>query len=600
MPDRPGVMAQVPEDMSPGACPRGGAALLAALALPLLAAFPYAEATRNANERPRLLQAASLVERGSWRIDGLGLDPGPDVARAPSGALYPNKPPGTSVVAALGYALARATAGAEEGGVSGGTGGRAGAREQAAGEPGSGSMSEGTGDGASANGGAGRSGSVSKDMSEGAGRRGPTLRAVTWWARLLGGVLPTLVLCGLLWRSLAPRFGARAAALAIGLYALATPAAAYAHLLYGHQLAACLLWAGLLALVRAREAGRPGLAALGGALAGAAVLVEYTAAFAGLAAAGLVIGLVRARQWATAAAATAGALVPAGLLMAYHAAVFGGPLKTGYHHSATAAFAEKHGEGLLGLVGPSWQAIQTHALSLASGLCGWAPLWLVAVWGLGKMARETGDRGQVLRARLELAAFAAVLLACVSLNFEGGWRVGPRYAVVVLPALALGWAAVAARALAGPPRSWAATLGLGAAAALASWSLAINGLAANLWPHFDLTNVNQPVPEVLLPLWRAGFAPYTLTGLLGAPGIGIGWIVAAAIAGALVLATPRALGVRGRAAVIVGTLAGLGLVAATRALPQHPRSAANLRYIQKVWEPPRSGAAAASERIVVR
>ncbi|MCY1007621.1 hypothetical protein OV079_19115 [Nannocystis pusilla] len=134
-----------------------------------------------------------------------------------------------------------------------------------------------------------------KDMSQGSGSGGPTLRAVTWWARLFGGVLPTLALCGLLWRSLAPAYGARAAALAIGLYALATPAAAYAHLLYGHQLAACLLWAGLLLLVRAREQGRPGPAALGGALAGSAVLVEYTAAFAGLAAAGLVLGLLRAR-----------------------------------------------------------------------------------------------------------------------------------------------------------------------------------------------------------------------------------------------------------------------------------------------------------------
>ena len=557
MPERPGVMGQVPEDMSPRACPRGGAALLAALALLLLAAFPYAEATRNANERPRLLQAASLVERGSWRIDGLGLDPGPDAARAPSGALYPNKPPGTSVVAALGYSVARVTA---QGQV----------------------PARGAGD--------------AKNMSKGAGASGPTLRAVTWWGRLFGGVLPTLALCGLLWRSLAPAYGARAAALAIGLYALATPAAAYAHLLYGHQLAACLLWAGLLLLLRARQQERPGLAALGGALAGSAVLVEYTAAFAGLAAAGLVLGLLRARAWATAGAAIAGAAAPAGLLLAYHAAVFGGPLKTGYHHSATAEFAEKHGQGLLGLVGPSWRAIESHVLSPASGLFGWAPLWPLAIWALWRLARGTWDKGHVLQARVELTAFAAVLLACVSLNFEGGWRVGPRYLVVVLPALALGWAAVAARALAGPPRGWAATLGLGAAAALASGSLVTNGLAANLWPHFDLTNVYQPVPEILLPLWRSGFAPYSLTGALGLPGLGVGWIVLAGLVGMLVLATPRALGRRGRIAVLVGAIVGLGLVAATPALPRHPRSAANLRYIEKVWEPPRAGEPAPSQR----
>ncbi|MCY1007620.1 hypothetical protein OV079_19110 [Nannocystis pusilla] len=108
-----------------------------------------------------------------------------------------------------------------------------------------------------------------------------------------------------------------------------------------------------------------------------------------------------------------------------------------------------------------------------------------------------------------------------------------------------------------------------------------NGLAANLWPHFDLTNVYQPVPEILLPLWREGFAPYTLTGALGLVGLGVGWIVLAGLVGLTVLATPRSLGLRGRVAVLVGAIVGLGLVAATTALPRHPRSAANLRYIQK-------------------
>lgn len=514
---------------------RAGGLLIGGLALALLWSFPYAEQTRNANERPRLLQAASLVERGSWRIDGLGLDPGPDVARAPDGALYPNKPPGTTVVAAAGYAVARELAGET-------------------------------------------------------GR--PTLRAATWWGRLLAGVAPTVILCALLWRSLMPAFGGRAAALAIVLYALGTPAAAYAHLLYGHQLAACLLWAGILLLVRARTEPRPWGALAGGALAGAAVLVEYTAAFAGLALAGLVLALARAGRWGHAGAAAAGAAAPIGLLLAYHAAVFGGPLKTGYHHSATAAFAAKHAEGLLGLVAPNWQALHAHVLSLASGLCGWAPLWPVAAAGLVGLARGTGPKGQVFGARVELGALAAVLLACVSLNFEGGWRVGPRYLVVVLPALALGWAWLASRALARPPRGWAAMLGLFAAAALGSWSLAINGLAANLWPHFDLTNVREPVPEVLLPLVADGMAPYSLGGWLGWPG-SVPWLVLATIAAAAWLAAPRRLG-RGRAAVLAGALAGLGLVAATRLMTPHPRAGANLQYIERVWEPPRTGAAASA------
>ncbi|MFY0541542.1 hypothetical protein [Nannocystis pusilla] len=419
---------------------------------------------------------------------------------------------------------------------------------------------------------------------------------MTWWARLFGGVLPTLALCGLLWRSLAPATGRgrRPWRSACTRWRPRRPPTRTC--CTGTSLRpaccgrGCCCWCG-----RASRGG-PAWRRSAGRWRGRRCWSSTPRRSPGWRRRGWCSGCC-ARAWATAGAAIAGAAVPAGLLLAYHAAVFGGPLKTGYHHSATAEFAEKHGQGLLGLVGPSWRAIESHVLSLASGLCGWAPLWPLAIWALWRLARGTWDRGHVLQARVELAAFAAVLLACVSLNFEGGWRVGPRYLVVVLPALALGWAAGAARALAGPPRSWAATLGLGAAAALASGSLVTNGLAANLWPHFDLTNVYQPVPEILLPLWREGFTPYTLTGALGLPGLGVGWIVLAGLVGLTVLATPRSLGRRGRFAVLVGAIVGLGLVAATPALPRHPRSAANLRYIQKVWEPPRSGEPAPSQRI---
>ena len=105
----------VPKASQPGGL--AGPGLLLGLAAALLFAFPYAEQTRNANERPRLLQGMALVDTGSFAIDGpggRGLDPGPDVARDPQhGALYPNKPPGASLVAAVAYAGAQALTGAE-------------------------------------------------------------------------------------------------------------------------------------------------------------------------------------------------------------------------------------------------------------------------------------------------------------------------------------------------------------------------------------------------------------------------------------------------------------------------------------------------------
>ena len=58
-----------------------------------------------------------------------------------------------------------------------------------------------------------------------------------------------------------------------------------------------------------------------------------------------------------------------------------------------------------------------------------------------------------------------------SLSFEGGWRVGPRYLVVVLPSLVIGWA----HALSQLRTSLA---GMGLLLALASYAVTVNALAA--------------------------------------------------------------------------------------------------------------------------
>ncbi|MGB1013677.1 MAG: hypothetical protein ACPG4T_06050, partial [Nannocystaceae bacterium] len=134
--------------------------LLAGLAGLLVASFPYAEAIRNANEVPRIMQARALVEEGSWAIDGpsnRGLSPGPDIARSPvDGRIVPNKPPGATIVGAAGYIAA-------------------------------------------------------KTQAE-VGSQPLTLRSVTWWSRLLAGAVPTLLLCMYLHRVLGSMFDRRVAA----------------------------------------------------------------------------------------------------------------------------------------------------------------------------------------------------------------------------------------------------------------------------------------------------------------------------------------------------------------------------------------------------
>jgi hypothetical protein len=512
-------------------------ALLVGLALVLLAAFPYFEQVRNANEIPRLLQAMSLVEAGEWAIDSpsrRGIPTGPDVARSPvDQRLYPNKPPGASVVGAAGYALARL------------------------------------------------------------GDEPPTLREFTWWARLLAGVVPTLILAAFAWSRLRPFYPPLVCATAIVLVVLGTPLFAYSRLFYGHALAACLLYVGVVLLERGLVREELLGLALGGLASASAITVEYGAAFAGLPIAAVLLWPVvrpgvsssaRGKALLHALVALAGAVIPVAFLALYQRAVFGSPWATGYHYAADPSFAELHGQGLLGLGLPRWDNVVTHLLSLETGLLVWSPLVVFACIGLVRLSRHRGPNTR--GARLRLAIFLVILLMGLGLSFEGGWRVGPRYLVVALPMLIMGVAEFIT-AWRDHPRFVASGLVLGLFNVAVVWSLLANSLAATLWPHIDPTNIAEPFGAVLLPLWTHGFAPYGFpswvrggsTLAIAVPvGVGVGLTMysAARLRPQLIL-LPMLLG------------AGLGIVILVGIVPRsvvaHPLTERNLFYIEGVYEP---------------
>ncbi|NVB40906.1 hypothetical protein G6O69_23910 [Pseudenhygromyxa sp. WMMC2535] len=516
------------------------AALLAVIAFILLSAFPYFEQIRNANELPRLVQAMSLVDEHTWAVDGPsrhGLALGPDLARSPvDGRLYPNKPPGASVVGAAAYALAKL------------------------------------------------------------GTQPPSLRELTWWARLLAGVVPTLIIALFAWGRLRPRFGPLVSAATIFLGIFATPLFAYARLFYGHALAACLLYIGVLALERGLH-GPPAKAARacfwGGLAAACAVTVEYGAAFAGLPIAVALLWTAakpsagtgapaRATRLRNAGLALAGALIPVLALAGYQWSVFGSPLATGYHHAADAHFAALHGQGLLGLGAPRWDNVVTHLLSPKTGLLVWSPLCLLAFAGLVHGARRADADAEACR--LQLGVFALVLLMGLGLSFSGGWRVGPRYLVVALPMLLLGLAEFIA---AFSDRSRMGALLMGLLAITASWSLIANAMAATIWPHIDPTNISEPFGAVLIPLWLHGFAPYGLPSAMS-QGLTICLAIPVLVGvGALSWAAgteqPRMVLLPMFLGYAIGAL-GLLLVL-PRTIPAHPATEHNLEYIERVYEP---------------
>ena len=494
---------------------RARAWILAGLAIALGASFPYLSRMMNANERPRVLQAIAFVDTGELAIDGpgaRGVPAGIDVARSPvDGRLYPNKPPGATAAGVLGYALVRANASVRG--------------------------------------------------------RDPTLREATWAMRMVGGLIPMLVLCGFLLRR------GRASASAVIFVALATPLVAYARLLFGHALAGALLTIGIVLVVEAMR-GDPSSrrAFFGGLIAGSAVVVEYGAAFGGLPIAVWVAMRLRDPQTRPAGlAAIAGAAIPIAFLLSYHDAVFGSPWSTPYHHVVDAKFEAIHARGLLGLGLPTRTSLFEHLLSPWGGLLYWAPLCV------GVLAAALASwRSLSPLARIATASFAVLLLFNLGLQQTGGWRVGPRYLVVGMPLCILPLSEL----LGSATRSRIVAI-VGVAVLL--WSTFVNFLAGNLVPH--LIPVGNPLTDQLLALWTAGYAPYSaLAGIFGPP-------LALTVVGlvTLMLLAWALLSLRWDSSLPIATAGGaaLALLAMVVALSIEPAPDAenNLQALRGAWEP---------------
>jgi hypothetical protein len=438
----------------------GFAALLAFL---YLYPFPYFEAMGSANELPRIYLTTAMMEDGTFAIDRGVAEYRRQYRRDPvdaspaRGHVYSNKAPGSSMLAIPAYLALK------------GLCGLFGAE--------------------------------------------PTIAQKTWVFRVTTGVVPTLLFLVFFWRFLgryAPDPAARR--LALGGYAAGSMAFIYSILFIAHQLSAvCIASAWMLAVwVVEGERSRRWLP-LVGFFAGAAVLCDYQAAFAGIpVAAYLVWKLVgRApRRPLDVVLAALGAVPPIALLLLYHARAFGSPWRTGYAASET--FAHFHQKGFLGMDQLRGEAFIGSTIAPDNGLFFLCPMLLLLVPGLVILFRR-GDRWT---AGVCAAVVLFYLVFISSLSFwRGGWQVGPRYITAMLP-FAMVPVAVAIQAAHEAPRWW----WWAGAVALVAFSIAVYALSAVTFPHYP-ESFKNPLHELVLPLVGEGRAPYSAGWLLGLRGL---------------------------------------------------------------------------------
>jgi len=440
---------------------------LLAIAAAYLYIFPFFPTIHSANELPRAYLVKAIVDDHSFEIDRGVAKWGATADVSPSGGhQYSNKAPGSSLLAAPAYALAETMVGE------------------------------------------------------------PSLAVTLWISRVVTGIVPTLLFLVLLWGFLeryAPDPAIRR--LVIIAYALGSMAMTYSLLYYSHQLGAvCIASAWILAVDVAER--RRGLRALiaAGLLAGAAPLADYQAIFAAVPVAAYVV----ARMWTwprhelvrALALATAAALVPIAVLLAYHAVCFGSPWRTGYDASTT--FAHFHQQGFLGITRLRWVAFAGSTVSADNGLVTLAPWLLLAIPG-GVLLARTDRRGPAIVA----AAITVIYLLFVSsINFwRGGWEVGPRYIIAMLPFLL---PPIAAQLTAWQRRP----LALGVAGAAIVVGVAIYALTSATFPYWPDT-VDNPMYDVTLRLLADNLVAPNLGGALGVPGV-LGLVPYLAIVGGLV------------------------------------------------------------------
>ncbi|HUJ62020.1 MAG TPA: hypothetical protein VLX92_26120 [Kofleriaceae bacterium] len=431
-----------------------------------LYAFPYFPRIHSANELPRAYLVQAIVEDHTFAIDRQVRELGATADVSPyDGHQYSNKAPGSSLLVVPFYAVVR--------------------------------WIHGT----------------------------PSLAATMWLCRIVGGVVPAVLFLWLLWGFLARFADEPVRRLAIVAYALGSMAMTYAILFYSHQLAAvCIASAWILALdVIDRRRGLVAMLAVG-ALAGAAPLVDYQAAFAGVPIAVYVIVRLAQTRLAELGLAVAyvmgGAAVPIAILFAYHWACFGSPTRTGYDVSQT--FAVYHQHGFLGITALRWQAFYGSLLSADNGLVTLAPWWLLAIPG-GVVLWRRGERGLVIAS----AAVAVVLVLFVSsINFwRGGWGVGPRYITAMQPFL-LPLVAAALDAWRGRP------LAIGAAAGLVVPAVVIYCASAATFPYWP-DSVGNPLYDITFRLLRDGAVAPNLGAACGISGL-LGLVPYVALVGGLV------------------------------------------------------------------
>ncbi len=282
------------------------------------------------------------------------------------------------------------------------------------------------------------------------------------------------------------------------LYGLGTVAFPYSRAFFQHQVAAFGLALGFYVLCRVIDRGASlAWLSIAGLLFGLAIVSEYPVV---LAVSVLVVWtLVNVPRWPAMCYLLLGAVPPLLMLAAYDIATFDTPLPVAYRyhvfHSAL------HGRGVMGISWPTLEALYGLTLSPLRGLFFMSPFLLLMVPGIYWTWRDA------LVSRKLALALAAIILSFFLYNagyqfWTGGYSIGPRYLVPMLPFAMLPVAA-------GVGRIWCTAAGRLLVVVMCAGSLVnvwAQSIAGQYYPPLSVDGLpqNNPLLQYAIPHLRAG------------------------------------------------------------------------------------------------
>lgn len=221
----------------------------------------------------------------------------------------------------------------------------------------------------------------------------------------------------------------------------------YSTAFYGHVLVSTLLIVSLWCMARAglfehdpvqqdRSAASPiryFALMVAGLCAGFAGLTEYQATLVAVLFLVPVLALRERRVEAT-LSFLVGAVPSALLLLAYNKAAFGSPFSLSYQHLVGASLQSLHGSGLAGATWPTRESVIGLLFSAHRGIITTSPWTVFGMVGLLVMRR---DSTRSLRLTLTLCTVYLFFAVASSSVWHGGWAFGPRLLIPAMPLLAV-------------------------------------------------------------------------------------------------------------------------------------------------------------------